>query len=130
MRWEPLGGACRVTIATATLRTEVRMPRWEPGPAASPELVAQWHSFIERLTVHENGHLELAVAAQREIERVLRRVQAPSCAMVQGEGNQAAERVLAEYNARQRAYDERTHHGGTQGVVWPPLTTPPPEASP
>jgi len=117
-RWEPVGGVCRITQARVNLRTEVRLPRWEPGPDASPELVTQWRTFMEHLRSHENGHLEIAVAAAREVERALRRVQTPSCISVQGAGNQAAERVVSEYRARQRAYDARTRHGATQGAVW------------
>jgi predicted secreted Zn-dependent protease len=129
MRWEPSGGVCRVTQSHVTLRTEVRLPRWEPGPDAPPELVSQWRTFVENLRSHEHGHLELAVAALREVERELRRVQTPSCMSVQGAGNQAAQRVLAAFRARDRAYDERTRGGATQGVVWPPRpagTAPPP----
>ncbi|HKP74032.1 MAG TPA: DUF922 domain-containing protein [Longimicrobiaceae bacterium] len=123
MRWEPaigMGRACHITAANVTLRTEVRMPHWDPPPGASPELVAQWRSFIDALRVHENGHLEIAVQAQREVERTLRRTEAPSCTQMQSVGNQAAERVLAELRGRERAYDERTRHGATQGAVWPP----------
>lgn len=123
MRWEPAGGlgaTCRITAATVTLRTEVRLPHWDPPADASPGLVAQWHRFIESLRVHENGHLEIAVQAQREVERALRRLEAPSCTMMQGVGNQTAERILSELRGRERAYDERTRHGATQGAVWPP----------
>jgi predicted secreted Zn-dependent protease len=119
MRWEPTSGVCRVTQARVTLRTEVRLPRWEPGPGASPELVAQWRTFVENLRSHENGHLELAVAASREVERELRRIQTPSCMSVQGAGNQAAQRVISAFRARDRAYDIRTRGGATQGAVWP-----------
>ena len=107
MRWEPSGGVCRVTQSHVTLRTEVRLPRWEPGPDAPPELVSQWRTFVENLRSHEHGHLELAVAALREVERELRRVQTPSCMSVQGAGNQAAQRVLAAFRARDRAYTKR-----------------------
>ena len=127
-RWEPVAGVCRVTQSRVTLRTEVRLPRWEPGPDAPPELVSQWRTFVENLRSHEHGHLELAVAALREVERELRRVQTPSCMSVQGAGNQAAQRVVSEYRARQRAYDERTRGGATQGVVWPPRPAGPPPA--
>ncbi|HVG43259.1 MAG TPA: DUF922 domain-containing protein [Longimicrobium sp.] len=128
MRWEPVGGVCRIVQARVNLRTEVRLPRWEPGPDTSPELVAQWRTFSENLRSHENGHLEIAVAAAREVERELRRVQTPSCMNVQGAGNQAAQRVVSEYRARQRAYDARSRHGATQGAVWriaPPPAPPP-----
>jgi predicted secreted Zn-dependent protease len=120
MRWLPTAGVCRATLVQVTLRTEVRLPHWEPGPGASPELVAQWRAFVENLRSHENGHLEIAVAAAREVERELRQVQTPLCASMQGVGNQAGERVLAGLRARDRAYDQRTHHGFTQGAVWPP----------
>ena len=126
-RWEPVAGVCRITEARVSLRTEVTLPRWEPGPDASPGLVSQWRTFVENVRLHENGHLEIAVAAKYAVERELRRVQAPSCMTVQGAGNQAAERVLSEYRARQRAYDARSRHGATQGAVW---RTPPPPAAP
>ena len=131
-RWEPVGGVCRITQARVSLRTEVRLPRWEPGPDASPELVSQWRTFVENVRSHENGHLEIAVAAAHAVERELRRVQTPSCMNVQGAGNQAAERVVSEYRARQRAYDARLRHGAAQGAVWrsPPPSAPPREARP
>jgi len=118
-RWQPVAGGCRVTSAVVTLRSEVRLPRWEPGPDADAALVAQWRTFMENLRVHEHGHLEIAVAAVHEAERTLWRLEAPSCRIMQGAANQAAERVLATFRARDRAYDTRTRHGFTQGAAWP-----------
>jgi predicted secreted Zn-dependent protease len=126
MRWLPTAGVCRATLVQVTLHAEVRLPHWEPGSDAPPELVAQWRTFVENLRSHENGHLEVAVAAAREVERELRRVETPLCASMQGIANQTAERILADFRARDRAYDQRTRHGFTQGAVWPPRAGAPP----
>jgi predicted secreted Zn-dependent protease len=128
MRWEPMPGlsrGCHIVAASVTLRTEVRLPHWDPPPETSPELIAQWQSFIDHLRMHENGHLEIAVQAQRQVESALRRAEAPSCTMMQGVGNETAERILTELRGRERAYDQRTHHGATQGAAWPPPGTTP-----
>jgi hypothetical protein len=42
--------------------------------------------------------------------------------MMDGRTRMAASQVLAEHRERDRAYDERTRHGTTEGAIWPPRT--------
>lgn len=127
-RWEG-PGMCRVRSAEVQLTTRITLPRWVPPSDAPAELAALWNAFIRALSLHEARHADNAAAAARALRRELEAASAPSCGMMDGRTRTAASQVLEEYRERDRAYDERTRHGTTEGAVWPPRTAaevPPP----
>jgi predicted secreted Zn-dependent protease len=119
---------CRVRSADVQLTTHITLPQWAPPTDAPPELVALWDAFIRALSLHEARHADNAAAAARAVRRELEATSAPSCGMMEGRTSMAASRGLAEHRDRDRAYDERTRHGTTEGAVWPPraVEVPPP----
>lgn len=120
-------GQCRVTFADVQLQMRVTMPRWTPPADASPELVAQWETFIRALAVHEAGHASRAAEAARQVRRALEGVSMPTCGMMELRTRAVAEQVLNQHRARDRDYDAQTRRGATQGAIWPPRrdSTPP-----
>lgn len=118
MRWG--GSPCRMRSADVRATIVVSMPRWKVPPDAPPELVEAWNRMLRALSVHEAGHVEHAVVAEREIRRELMALTAPSCSVMELRSRQVAQRLLEEHRMRDRRYDERTRHGRTQGAVWPP----------
>lgn len=118
-RYAPIGGACRMTSVEVRLVSETVLPRWEDRARADSTLAAEWDTYIGRLRTHENNHRAIAYRGAREVHRQLKRLTSPNCSTMSAWANQAAQGVLRRYNERNRAYDEETGHGRTEGVAWP-----------
>jgi predicted secreted Zn-dependent protease len=54
------------------------------------------------------------------VHRSLRRVTSPDCGSMPARADELARRILRTYQDRNRAYDEETRHGSTEGLRWPP----------
>ncbi|HEX2080540.1 MAG TPA: DUF922 domain-containing protein [Longimicrobium sp.] len=118
------GNPCRVLRANVRATIVVSMPRWNAPPGAPPRLVESWSRMMHALSVHEAGHVEYALAAERALHRALLRVTAPSCSLMAQRTSQVAESVLEEARMNNQRYDRRTRGGWTQGVAWPPGAPP------
>lgn len=110
---------CRVVSPEVTADVEVVLPRWSPAAPAGGRLIARWQAFRDALVAHEEGHRRLVLEAGREIAARLRRASAPTCALARHRADRAARQIVAEYDRRNRVYDEQTRGGRTQGVSWP-----------
>ncbi len=119
-RYAPGGGECRMKDVQVELTSTITLPRWRPPAVAPDGLVAQWDAFVAALTLHEQGHRDLSLAAAREIERALRRLRHAGCAALDAQANALANRILGQYRERDRRYDAETGSGRTQGAIWPP----------
>src|SRR5690606_17666594 len=51
---------CAVGEASTETHIQYTLPRWADAEAASPELRETWRRFVEALTLHEQGHGQLA----------------------------------------------------------------------
>ena len=101
----------RTTKVDVTLMLTVRLPRWQGQgwDDASEAAKAEWRRMMRALEAHEEGHAEIARQwAPTVKERLLN----------QREGNveQRYNQVFVQVRAEQDDYDDRTHHGQTQGV--------------
>ncbi|HEU0302842.1 MAG TPA: DUF922 domain-containing protein [Longimicrobium sp.] len=114
------GNPCRVRSAAVRATIVVSMPRWNAPPNAPRRVVEAWNRMMHALSVHEAGHVEYALAAERALHGALMRVTAPSCSEMTLRTSQVAQSVLDEARMNNERYDERTRGGWTQGVVWPP----------
>jgi predicted secreted Zn-dependent protease len=113
-------GACATGPVTVTLRITATMPRWDPPPEAPPDLVARWHRYRKALEHHENGHLEHGRGAARDVLLRLSHLDAEAdCVAMNRVANAAAQRIVAEYRDKDRAFDLATRHGATQGATFP-----------
>lgn len=123
-RWSYRGqhgiGTCALRDARVQLTLETTLPRWRAPADAPAALVAEWGDFVRALDAHEREHRRLSLEAGREIARALRTNAAGSCAVVGEQANAAARHVIEAYRGHNRAYDDSTRHGLTQGAVWPP----------
>lgn len=128
-RTAPTIGGCELRDIRVQLTLETIMPRWRPPGDAPPALVAEWEEFVGALDTHERGHRGLSLEAGREAARALRSHASGTCAGLGRQASAAAQRVVETYRDRNRAYDDSTRHGATQGAVWPPargVRLPPP----
>jgi predicted secreted Zn-dependent protease len=111
---------CRVTgFGTKTI-VLVTLPRWSaPTNSAVSEVTSNaWHRYIRALGQHESGHVSIALAAAPEMARRVAGMSVSSdCGGLANTINGVGEQVLREQLERERAYDERTRHGLTQGAT-------------
>lgn len=132
-RWQalaPVPGGCAARGVEVVATSRITVPRWTPTPDAEPGLAERWAAYDAALRVHERGHEALAVDAAGALVRTLRGLRPASCAFAPSALNAEGRRMTAELAARERAYDDSTGHGRTQGAAWlPPAAdvTPPPD---
>ncbi|HEU0013835.1 MAG TPA: DUF922 domain-containing protein [Longimicrobium sp.] len=124
-RWSSFGGICRTRDPVVEAHIQVWLPRWDPPPTASPELVRQWNEFVYALSEHEVGHVDIALEARREVRSLLRGLTG-SCSGIQARASAAVSRLLYEYRRRQNRFDERERQAADPRLVWPPRSAPAP----
>ncbi|HEX5600830.1 MAG TPA: DUF922 domain-containing Zn-dependent protease [Hyphomicrobiaceae bacterium] len=123
IRWwfdrEQVPQGCKISRAVTETDIEYTLPRWVDADNAQPELRERWNRFLEALTLHEQGHGELARALAAEIEFAIRNLPPePTCEELDRKVNELANRMILE-DRTQEAYDLVTGHGQTQGAVFP-----------
>ena len=112
---------CAVSNPRVVVRIQIKLPRWRAARRADPALARQWARFVEALRRHEEGHAAIALQAGRRIARRLGSFRPfRACARLERAADAAADRILLQTGKAERAYDERTGHGATQGARFPP----------
>lgn len=114
---------CR--LSNIKVKTEVTtiLPKWNAPRTASLALVSDWNRYITALSGHESGHKDHAVAAGKEILQALSSLPAySSCEQLGIVANAAGDRIIKKYNQQDISYDQITHHGATQGAVFPTVS--------
>lgn len=104
---------------TATVRVTITLPRWR-GFADGDPLTARWRRHLDALKEHESGHRDNGFRAAAHITDLLPSLPArPTCEEAEAEANQVALEVVERYRKQDVEYDQETHHGETQGAVFP-----------
>lgn len=112
---------CRPPTVASVVDIRYTVPHWsEPGMEHDP-LTAAWGAFESALVTHERGHGDLAVECGWQIgEAINALLPAATCADFDASVQAAVEPVFQSCRAAQKAYEDQTNHGYTQGVIWPP----------
>jgi len=107
---------CRMDTVRVKVSGRILMPRWADEAAAPAELRRRWIAYYAALKQHEDGHVrhgrELALLVK---ERLLG-LGAMPCDQVKAVSDGEFRRLSDNLKARDREYDARTNHGGTQGA--------------
>lgn len=112
--------ACVADSFRAKVEIIFRYPRWVRSDAAAPSLVEKWDEYMRHLTVHENGHRDMAVAAAAELSRAVAALPpATTCAELDRRVRALCRVRMQKLSEDERGYDETTGHGKTQGAVFP-----------
>lgn len=112
---------CTVTAAEGSVDVTFRLPWWNVPADTSGSVVAAWNQFLGALQVHENGHMDHGVAAATKVIQTLEQLPAyASCPELIEAANTASREIIQHYNQQDIAYDNMTHHGLTQGAIFPP----------
>lgn len=110
---------CAVEKAVTKTEVDYTLPRWTDADHAPPEVRETWNRFLEALTVHEEGHGQLARELAERLEFAIQSLPPePTCEELDARVNELANRMIME-DKEQEEYDRRTGHGHTQGAAFP-----------
>jgi predicted secreted Zn-dependent protease len=114
------GSACTVTAGDATVEVSLTLPDWKKPARVRAAVEARWQAFVQRLRVHELGHVTIALQGAVAIEdRLDGGFSASSCKRVGQQADAAARRIFERYARATRRYDKQTEHGLSQGTgLW------------
>lgn len=111
---------CTVDSFKTVVNVVFRYPKWVRTDDAPQPLIAKWDNYMNNLIIHENGHRDMAVEAAAQLSRtVVDLPAAPSSAELDRQVEALSKQLMAKMSADQKAYDETTKHGTTQGAVFP-----------
>lgn len=108
-------------LRTIEVKTEIvlTLPQWTPADA-SEEVKKRWNNYHRALLSHEEGHKRLALAAAAEVKKRLSQIKpALNCATLETTVSGEANKIIRNYQEREKSYDERTRNGRSQGAVFP-----------
>ncbi len=100
-------------------RYQFHSPRsWSNTPEAAPGLASAWQAFITGLTIHEQGHIDIATQAAKKVVADVQSI--PTAADCTTLTAAVSATLTSDLNAVAQAqidYDTATNHGVTQGAV-------------
>lgn len=110
--------ACELSSFWTVVQARYTLPRLVRDPLQSPALLEEWERYVGALRVHEEQHAAFGQEAAREMERLVaeRYTRGTNREGLRAAIDQACRTILDETRERERAYDERTDHGRTQGA--------------
>jgi len=114
-RWHrEASGRCRITEVTTRLSTEVQLPQLH---GASAQQQAAFDRYVQALSHHEQGHVQIGRDAARTIDGAIASLpEAADCATLEQDANALGHRLLREHTELEKDYDRTTRYGVTQGV--------------
>ena len=110
---------CEISRVWTQLKVTMVTPR-HGSPSSLPEPLRQeWTRYVQRLALHEEGHVRIPSDAARDIEIALNRLQRSDCATLEREANRIGNEILQRARGAERGYDLQTDYGRTQGARFP-----------
>jgi predicted secreted Zn-dependent protease len=111
---------CTIDRVDVSLSITYTYPEWKPPSDASKALVTKWINYMQKLSMHEEGHGSLADNGVQIIYKtILDMPPSTTCDALGDATNAAALEKIDDLKQRQRAYDDETGHGETQGAIFP-----------
>jgi predicted secreted Zn-dependent protease len=109
---------CILRSLNVRVRVRFTLPQWVDSERADEALQGEWKRYFGALQLHESGHAGLGIAAAKEMVRLVnsREWRAPDRTELKAQIDEACDKVVQEFRARDVAYDEKTDHGRTQGA--------------
>jgi len=118
--YKPSGYGCKVSAVQTTVSIHFIYPRWTERATARPNMGKQWDRMYQALVAHEETHASHGIAAARQIEsELLQLSRRNSCTGFQRDIDNHAQKIVQYYNNLDYRFDQRTHHGGNDGVYLP-----------
>lgn len=112
--WKSNSSQCRINKVEASLILTLTMPKL----VSTDEQVKQvWSNWYPNLLTHEIGHINLAKATIKEIEKSLLAIPTQSsCQRLEQTANTLAQQKMTELSKASKKYDRETNHGESQGA--------------
>ncbi|MGZ6143003.1 MAG: DUF922 domain-containing protein [Myxococcales bacterium] len=108
---------CAASRPRVSLKLRMELPALDAVPEQTR---AEITPYLEALREHEQGHLRIDRGVARAVADAIRSVPPQfTCERLREEVRRAADRAMEEGRKSDRAYDDETRHGRTQGAVWP-----------
>lgn len=121
IRWfENSDGTCRLTQVSTHVRIRTTLPGLLDPDSLSPDVADRWRRYRQALVAHESGHADIGVAAAREIEHELMRLELqPTCDQLANAANRSAREIIARHARMEKRYDTDTRFGANDGAIFP-----------
>lgn len=135
MRWS---ATARITQATLGYKVIFLFPQWANVGSFPRPVQNEWERYTQRLLTHERGHVQAAMPVLRRYLQQYQDLRIGGAGQTRQAAEEAAGRDLRvqipevfrlfahETQQASDRYDQRTHHGRTQGAQ---LRTSPPRGS-
>lgn len=118
--WLDSGTSCDITEGEVELQARITYPEWSPPAGVARGVVARWERFLDDLTVHELGHITIALQGADAIDEMFDGgLTATTCGEVERSADRAATRLHDRFERANRRYDASTDHGVAQGTGLP-----------
>ena len=114
-RWDRQpSGRCTLRSNQTHLNITITMPQLVSADAAARTAFQRYHGALQQ---HELRHADFGREAAREIDSRIRTAPSmASCEDLERHINQLGHRLIGQAGERERAYDQRTRHGSTEGA--------------
>jgi predicted secreted Zn-dependent protease len=107
-------GECRLGATKVMLDTTISLPRLVGD---SPEQQRQFARYLIPLEKHELGHYQIAREAAAAVKEKLASLPGnPNCSELGKLADTTGKKTVNAYNEKNRAYDDETDHGRSQGA--------------
>jgi predicted secreted Zn-dependent protease len=111
------GGQCATGNVAVGIRIRHTYPLWEVPGTASASAKGTWNSFMDNLALHEDGHTRLDQQYAEELLDDLRSIKGYDCKTIEQHAKDIAAVRTRALSAANKAYDETTGHGTSQGAT-------------
>jgi predicted secreted Zn-dependent protease len=116
LRWsfnyDETGGECRVRNATIEVEAVITLPELQGAELLAPEEFNLWQAYHDKLTAHEDGHVNIYLTAARDLrDQVLKIGAMPTCRTLANLLGEHGEAMIETVRYNDQLYDERTGHG-------------------
>ena len=118
-RWTESASRCRLTQLSVDVEINYMLPALESAEIISEPLKTSWERYFQALLGHEQQHKNYAIAAAQALEKSLLTLPAQPCTEFETTLAVTAQRVIDDYQQREKAFDLETNHGINQGVILP-----------
>lgn len=117
----PSQNPCYLTSIDVSVDIHSTYPQWMNMNQGNASLQNKWNTYLNNLTIHEQGHVENGKEAAYDMEKALYGIKPQSsCSLLINTAiPNATQNVLAKHNNWDTQYDLETAHGKTQGAVFP-----------
>lgn len=117
-RWAKHHNLCRIEDVHVQLNGTYLLPELVRDRETDSQTRTHFARYYEALLSHEKGHQDLWLEAGHKIERTLLEFEPFfDCRMLAQEAKTRVSAIIEEYRQKNRAYDQQTGHGRTQGAA-------------